>query len=242
MEDRDGAHFSGRGIGKGFVRGQPLAFAALVAGLAFGLLAKDIGLSVLEAVAMSASVYSASAQLAALTTMETANPWTDASLSVVAAIIFVVNARYLLYGATLRPWLKSASPMQAYSTLFILADGNWIQSMRAYEAGERDAGFIFGSGAAMFLGWLLGTLLGSLVGAFISNPSALGLDFLLVAFCAAAGIGMFKGRQDIPVVAVAAVCSFVTANLVEGGWPIVAAGLAGAAVAFVRTKRSGRVS
>ena len=106
------------GIWRGLVVGQPLTLGTLSYGLAFGLLAGEIGLSALEAVLMSAAVYSGSAQLAALTMMQEASPWTNAGLSAMAATIIIVNARYFLYGATLRPWLGQATPVQAYSTLY----------------------------------------------------------------------------------------------------------------------------
>lgn len=242
MEKADSATFSSAGVIRGFTRGQPLAVTAFVYGLAFGLLSKDVGLSALEAVLMSASVYSGSAQLAALTAMDDATPWISASPWVVALIILVVNARYLLYGATLRPWLGQARPIQAYGTLFVLGDGNWIQSMNAHRAGEQDAGYVLGSGLAMFLGWLSGTLIGSLAGAFVSDPSLLGLDFFLVAFCAAAGIAMFDGKGDIAVVAGAAIASLGVSLVVSGGWAIIAAGVVGAAIAYARVKRAGYLS
>ena len=229
--------FTFRGIWRGFAVGQPLTLAALAYGIAFGLLAGEVGLSALEAVLMSAAVYSGSAQLAALTMMQEASPWANAGLSAMAATIIIVNARYFLYGATLRPWLGQATPVQAYSTLFILADGNWILSTRAHQGGERDAGFILGSGLAMFLGWLTGTLLGSLLGALISNPAILGLDFLLVSFCTASGVAMFGGRRDMMVLIAAAVCSFAVSKFASGGWPIIAAGVAGATVAYARQWR-----
>ena len=232
--DDGGPPFHWQGVRRGFLRGQPLAFATFVYGIAFGLLAREVGLSVLDALLMSATVYSGSAQLAALTAMQEATPWTDVSLWVIATTILIVNARYLLYGATLRPWLGQTNPAQAYSTLFVLGDGNWIMSMRAHSDGEHDAGFIFGSGLTMFLGWLSGTVVGSLAGALIANPAVLGLDFLLVSFCAASGIAMFRGRQDLSTVIAAALAAFVVSRFVSGGWPIIAAGVVGGVVAALR--------
>lgn len=242
MKKTKHSSFTWRGVLRGFAKGQALAFSALIYGLAFGLLSKDVGLSALEAVLMSASVYSGSAQLAALTTMKDATPWTSASPSIVAVIILVVNARYFLYGAILRPWLGQSNPLQAYGSLFVLGDGNWIQSMNAYRAGERDAGYVLGSGLSMFLGWLAGTLIGSLAGALIADPSILGIDFFLVAFCAAAGTAMFQGRQEITIVAAAAIASVLVSSFVSGGWAIIAAGLSGAGVAYIRSRRSGAAS
>ena len=109
--------------------------------------------------------------------------------------------------------------------------------MRAYQGGERDGGFILGSGLAMFMGWLTGTLLGSLLGTLVSNPAILGLDFLLVSFCAASSVVMFRGQRDIVILIAAAACSLLVSKVASGGWPIIAAGIAGAIVAYVREVR-----
>ena len=124
-------------------------------------------------------------------------PWTSASAVALATTILVVNARYVLYGATLRPWLGGVRGWQAYGTLSILADGNWILSSRAREGGEADAGYVFGSGLVMFVGWLVGTVLGALLGRLIADPEALGLDFLLVTFCAAALVPAYEGGRTL---------------------------------------------
>jgi predicted branched-subunit amino acid permease len=68
--------------------------------------------------------------------------------------IMIVNARYVLYGAAMRPWLASVSPLKCYGSLFILGDGNWILSMKAHADGERDVGFFLGSVLrCSLLGW-----------------------------------------------------------------------------------------
>lgn len=231
--------FSPVGVKRGFMFGQTLAVATFVYGMAFGLLSREVGLSVVEAALMSAVVYSASAQLAAVTIMSEASRWSEVSIWVIASTIFIVNARYLMYGATLHPWLKVANPYQAYSTLFVLGDGNWIASTRAHKSGEIDAGYILGSGLVMFIGWVCGTVVGSTTGALISNPELLGFDFLIVAFAAASGVAMFKGRTDISIVMVAAIAAFITSLNVGGGWPIIASGIAGAATAFIGQKFAG---
>ena len=80
MENRKPVPFTTEGIRRGIVQAYPLFFASLTYGVAFGLLAREVGLSVLEALLMSAAVYSGSAQIAALTIMDNADPWTSASV------------------------------------------------------------------------------------------------------------------------------------------------------------------
>jgi predicted branched-subunit amino acid permease len=219
--------FTRRGVVAGFVQGQTLAPGILGFGMVFGVLAGDAKLSVLEALLMSIFVYSGSAQLAVL------QGWTsEPQVLAAAATILVINARYVLYGAALRPWLGGLTGAQVYPTLFVLGDGNWALSMQRYAAGERDAGFLFGSGLVMYLPWQVGTLVGYVARSAVADPARFGLDFMLVAFAAALGIGLWRGRGDIAPALGALVVALGVSRVASIGWTIVAAGLAGAAIAF----------
>lgn len=217
------------GLRRGFVAAQPLAFGVFVYGITFGLLAVNAGLSILEAIVMSATVYSGSAQTATVSGLAG-----GVSIGASVVTILMLNARYLLYGAALRPWLGQASTLQAYSALYFLGDGNWVLSMKAHASGETDPGFVFGSGVAMFIPWVGGTLIGSVANEWVADARVLGLDFLLVAFCTAMGAGLAKSRHDLLPAGVAVVVALVVDRLAPGGWTIVSAGLAGALAAFAR--------
>lgn len=222
------------GFVRGFVRAQPLSVGIVVYGLAFGLLARQENLSLLESLAMSVVVYSGSAQLAAVSAMDQGGfVGLDAIASIAAAIV-LLNARYLLYSAALWPWLGAAPTRQILPTLFYLGDGNWVLSMRAHAEGERDICYVLGSGLASFFPWILGTWAGSLAGTLLSDPRALGVDFLLVGFCAAMGVAMLKARTDWASACCALVAALVVDRFAPGGWTIVAAGLAGAFVTYAR--------
>jgi len=220
-------NFSSAGIRRGFVRGQGLAVGVFGYAIAFGLLASDAGLSVLEALLMSATVYSGSAQVATVGGLAT-----GAGILASVVTVLMLNARYLLYGASLRPWLGTASPGQAYSSLYFLGDGNWLLSMKAHADGEQDTGFVFGSGIVMFAPWIAGTLLGSLAGNWIAQPKTLALDFLLVAFCMAMAVDMLKSRAGIRPAAAALAVALVLDWLAPSGWTIVITGLVGAVVGY----------
>jgi 4-azaleucine resistance transporter AzlC len=215
------AAFSAAGVRRGFIAGQPLAPGIFIYGMVFGVLASERGLAWFQSLLMSVFIYSGSAQLAVL------QGWTrHPAIAPLVATILVINARYLLYGASIQPWLCTAGRSRAFATLFVLGDGNWALSMREYHAGYRDAGFIFGSGLATFMPWLLGTVAGYLLGNSVPDPSRFGLDFMLVAFAAAIGISVWRGRDDVvPAVAAIAV-ALALHRWVPGAWYIVGAGLA----------------
>lgn len=226
--------FTRAGIARGAIRAQPLALSVLLYGMMFGVLAAATRLSGLEALLMSALVYSGSAQMAAL------QGWSDAAALGAGAIlpliitILIMNARYLLYGAALRPWLGQIGPARAYVTLYFLGDGNWALAMKEHESGADDAGFLLGSGLIMFVGWIAGTLAGHLLGSLVTRPELFGFDFLLAAFSAALMMGLYRGRRDLAPALLAGIAALLLTPFVGSGWIIVAAGLTAALTGYFR--------
>jgi predicted branched-subunit amino acid permease len=214
----------------------PLAVSVFAYGIAFGLFAKSVQMSMAEAMLMSALVYSGSAQMAAVSAMGNGTIPSGAAAFAVVTTIILLNARYLLYGASLRGWLGQVSGLQAYATLAVIGDGNWALSMKRHAEGERDAGFVLGSGIVMFIPWLFGTALGLLTAGAATNPRALGLDFMLVAFSTALAAGMFNGRTQMPVLLVAIAASVIADRWLPPGWAVMSAGLAGGLTAWLRFK------
>jgi predicted branched-subunit amino acid permease len=226
--------FTTAGILRGVRQSLPLAASVFVYGAIFGLLAKTASLTIAEAMLMSAFVFSGSAQMVAVNGMTGGQVPGGAAFLAIATTILLLNARYLLYGAALRPWLGGTPPLQAYGTLAVLGDGNWILSMKAEQEGERDAGYVFGSGAAMFVPWLGGTLTGMLAGGFAANPRALGLDFMLVSFSAALCVGLLKTRGDLAVLVAAVAAAVAADRLIGPGFSVIAAAVAGGITGWVR--------
>lgn len=226
------AIFTAAGVRRGFVLGQPLAPGVLLYGMVFGVLASERGLAALHALLMSVFVYSGTAQLAVLQSWQL-----PPLIAPLVASVLLINARYVLYGASIQPWLSCASRPQALGSLFFLGDGNWALSMREYQAGYQDAGFVLGSGVAMFAPWVLGTVAGLLLGHSVPDPAVFGLDFMLVAFAAAIGIGVWRGRADVAPAAAAAVVALALHLGLPGGWTVVGAGLAAGLVGALRHER-----
>lgn len=202
--------------------------------LTFGLMAREANVSALEATLMSALVYSGTAQAATIGGF--AAGFTATGILAAVTAVLMLNARYLLYGASLQPWLAQATPAQAYVSLFFMGDANWAMATKAHAEGEHDAAYILGSGVSMFLPWVAGTALGAIAGDWIADPRTLGVDFLLPAFCFAMAIGLLKSRGDIAPAVVAIVVSALLDRFAPSGWTLVAAGLAGGLTAWLRFK------
>jgi len=158
---------------------------------------------------MSATVYSGSAQLAAMNLIATGH----LTLVALAATILLMNARYLMFGAALHPWLSQTSGPRAHGSLLLTGDANWILVMRAIARGETDRAYLAGSGVPMLVGWLSGTAFGVLAGHILPDPKVLAADMMLPAFAASMMAGMMRGRVSYVAAAVGAGMALVVNSL-----------------------------
>lgn len=221
--------FTLAGAAAGARRTLPLAISTFAFGVVFGLLARRTGLSLAEAALMSALVFAGSAQFVVLELWKAPLP-----VATIILTALIVNLRYLLLGAALRPWFARLSALKAYGSVFLLADENWAMTMREFDSGGRDAAFLLGGGLAVYAGWLGGTLVGHTAGAAIADPARWGLDFAFTAVFTALLVGMWKGKSSLLPWAVAALVAVAAAQLLPGKWYILLGGLAGSLVGAIR--------
>ena len=225
--------FTWAGFRLGLLAGGPLAAATLPYGLAFGALTAQQGLSSATAALMSAVVHSGAAQFAAL------QFWTTPPVLLpILFATFAMNARYLLYGVLLRPHLTGLSPLRTYPALFVMGDANWALMMRHGRDGTLDGAFAFGSGLAMYAGWVGGTWLGTVIGQ-VDLGGAIGLDYLLSLYVAALLAGLWRGRADVAPLAAAALAAILADRLLGQGWSVVCGGLAGVLLGAIRASHDG---
>lgn len=177
------------GILVGIRRMAPLSLFVVIFGLAFGVAALSRGLSGLEAMLMSALVFAGASQFAAL---ELWGP--EIPLLPLIATTFAINARHLLMGAAIQPWLAHLPPGQRYGSLVLMSDSNWAMAVADRQRGETNVGMLVGGGIALWLTWLLGTLLGVIFGSGITEPERFGLDVIMGCFLLAMLVG---GRRDL---------------------------------------------
>lgn len=221
--------FTRQGILKGGRLALPFGVSSFIYGIAFGLMAGQVGLSVAEAVIMSAVVFSGTAQVAAVQAWATAP-----ALLPLFVTVMIVNARYILMGAALRPWLGPLPWWKSGTTLLTLVDGSFALAMRERERGDDDVGVLLGSGLVSYAGWVIATGIGLAVGQSFADPKALGLDFVVIAFCASAAAMMAQTTRDWWPVVAAGLAVVIGERVAPGAWIVVAAGVTAAIVAMAR--------
>jgi 4-azaleucine resistance transporter AzlC len=224
--------FTGAGVRAGFARTVPVALGVVVFGLVYGLVAGQKGLSVAETLLMSAIVFAGASQMLALELW--AHPVPAATLALAA---LVINLRYMMMTAALKPWLSHMPTPLAYLCLFFTADENWAVSVAEMRAGGTDVGFLLGGGLALYSFWIAASAVGRLFGAVLEHPERLGLDFVGVAVFVALALGLWRGRRDTVPWAVAGGVALAAKWGLPGTWYLVAGGLAGSLVGAWRDAR-----
>ncbi len=211
----------------------PVQAAVVPFALVCGIVSQGQGLSLAESTLMSAIVYAGSAQLLAL------SHWGSPAPVLAAAFAsFVVNLRLALMGPVLSPWLDRLRGWRLWGSLFVMADQNWALSVAEMQAGRSDAGFLFGSGALMWLVWVVFTGVGHLVGSAIQPPPGHPIFFAALAVFVSILVLMWRGRGDLLPWVVAGVTALAIAFLLPGtSWHIVGGALAGSAVGVLRDSR-----
>ena len=197
----------------------PLWLSVAPFSLAYAVLARDTGLSIVETQALSHLVFAGSAQVSAVGLFGR-----GASGLEVVLTTFLLNVRHVLYGMS----LGRVVPMTRRERLL----GAYLLTDEAYGVsvarGARSFPFVLGTEVSLFLVWNAMTLVGSLVGGVIPDPERLGVDFVFPVAFLALLVPLLRQRIDVVVAVVAGVTAWLLAKWLPGGVPVLGAGASGA--------------
>ena len=203
----------------------PLVPGVFAFGMGFGTVAAGKGFSLLDTFVMTVTVYAGMAQYIVLDT------WPDkltlASIAAAALITGMVCMRFLLIGASLRPWLGGAPAHKVYPALYLLTEPNWILSMRYRAEGGRDPAYFVGSGVMVWLAWVLSAAPGWWLGATLGDPRRFGLDLVMPVFFAAMLVRLWRGPRNALSWVVGGGVALAVDHWIGGWWYVLAGSLAG---------------
>ncbi|MNT07209.1 AzlC protein [compost metagenome] len=149
------------------------------------------------------------------------------SLFTLVITVFAINARHLLMGATLYPWLRHLPPAKRYGVMLIASDANWAMSLQAFNRGQPGIGLLLGGGLALWSFWVVGTWLGIYFGGAIQEPRSLGLDMVMGCFLLAMVVGGEKNLRLLMIWIVAACASLLAYWYLPDNSHVVVGALAG---------------
>lgn len=210
----------------------PLLPGVFFFGAAFGTLAAQKGMTLGEALLFSGLTFAGASQFAAMEAWR--SEWSFAGFLALGAVVGIVNLRFFLMSAALRPWLHSLPPSFIYPQFLVLTDVNYILGSRYRSQGGADAGVLLGSGLTLWAIWTLSTAPGYALGALLSDPKKFGVDLIMPIMFAVMSSSLWKSHRDTRNWAIAGAIALAFMYVVPGDWYVIAGAIAGMlAAAFI---------
>lgn len=218
-------------IRSGWTANLPVAVSVMAYGSVLGVLAAQKEILWFQLLVMNVAVFAGSAQFVMV------DMWTSALPVIeITAAVLIMNLRYLLIGASLRPVFAGTSLSHKMGVMHFVADENWAVTMAAHRKGGTNTWFLFGGGLCLMTAWTCGTLLGHRLGTAIQNPEAFALDFAFIAVFTALAFSMWQGKRNILPWTAAAVLAVLAEKYLPGKWYILIGGIGGAMLEAILSK------
>jgi 4-azaleucine resistance transporter AzlC len=195
----------------------PIVLGYIPVGIAFGVLARQSGLSTLEAGARSLIVYAGASQFIAVDMLGSG----AAALPIILTT-FLVNLRHFLMSSTISAHFKQNSLPKTAVIAAELTDESFAVAMSATKKIDGHPGFLFGLQTTAHTTWFAGTLVGAIFGPLV-NSASYGIPFALPALFICLLVLQLKSRTHLAVMIIAGALSVGFKYLLTGNWNLVLA-------------------
>ncbi|NPV52007.1 MAG: AzlC family ABC transporter permease [Firmicutes bacterium] len=203
-----------KAVAGGFLSGVKIAIPIMLGyvpiGFAYGVLARQAGLSVIQATAMSLAVYAGSSQFIAVAMLTS-----GAGATAIVSTTFLVNLRHLLFSASMVPYFRRFSIPALAILSFGITDETYAAGIGQYSREKPRFSTVLGLHLASYLSWVVASLVGASVSSLVGSASDLGLDFALPAMFIALLISQLKNKTTILV---AVLSGFISLGVSMLGW------------------------
>lgn len=221
-----------RDFWKGCRSGLPILLGYAPVGMAFGVLARALGLSVFEAGFCSATALAGAGQFIALSLLKSG---ADAAATLIATT--VVNLRYVLFATTLAPHVRDVRPGPLAWLGFSLTDETFAVNIAEIRQRISSPTTMAGVGLVAWTGWVAGTIAGAAAADAIGDPSRWGVEFAMPAMFAALFVALAEDRRHVLVGVLAGAVALLVPQAASIGldippsWNVVIASIGAATVA-----------
>jgi 4-azaleucine resistance transporter AzlC len=193
----------------------PIGVAAAAFAASFAVLAQTADFDRLQTVVMSATTFAGSAQLGAVSILETGG---GIAAAIVAAIL--LNARYTPISLTVADQFQG-NPLRRLAEAQLIVDESWALSRR--QDGSYDRRILIGAGLLLYVCWVGGSAVGALVGDRLGDPDRYGLDAAFPALFLALLVPQVRARQALAAAVGGGAIALAMIPFAPAGVPIVAA-------------------
>lgn len=221
----------------GIKRSIPIVLGYAPIGVAFGMLAKQQGLSTFEIFLMSFMVYAGASQFIA-----TAMMTTGVDPASIIFTVFLVNLRHMLMSASLSPYFKKVPSFIQAIISFGLTDETYALDVTCVKDRMPLASFFVGLHTVCHIAWVISTVAGSLLGNLIPDPARWGMDYALSAMFIALLCMHIKDKRDILVAICSAGISLTITTTLGGSWNVIIAAILAATIGVITEPWSKKLS
>ncbi len=184
---------------KGFRHGIPIALGYLSVSFAFGIQAKGLGLTPLQAVMISFFNVTSAGQLAGLQLMTASAPLIELALTQLT-----INLRYALMSLSLSQKLDKSMTL-VHRLLLSFCNTDEVFVVASQQPGQVDKWYLYGLTNGPFVGWVMGTLLGALAGGILPPAVTDALGLAIYGMFIAIILPPFRRSREVRAVILIAV-------------------------------------
>jgi 4-azaleucine resistance transporter AzlC len=205
----------------------PVVLGYLPVGMAFGLLARNAGLTPSEAGLMSFLVYAGASQFLAIEMIDQGMTWFPIVLAT-----FFINLRHFLMSSNLSLYFKKTRlPVLGFLSAQ-LTDESFAVAISNLPKVKNSPPYVFGLQITSHLAWVIGSIGGALFGPFM-KISEYGLPFALPSLFLCLLVFQLKSVHHFGIMVVAGVSSLFFKWALQGNWTILLAALLAGGIGVV---------
>ncbi|MBM4277610.1 MAG: AzlC family ABC transporter permease [Deltaproteobacteria bacterium] len=193
----------------------PIVLGYLPVGMAFGVLARNAGLTTWEAGSMSLLVYAGASQFIAVEMISKGMIWFPIVLAT-----FFINLRHLLMSSTLSLYFSRHSLRTLGLLSAQLTDESFAVAMSNTSKIENRPGYLFGLQIISHFAWITGSVGGALLGGLINHKSY-GIPFALPALFICLLLIQIRKVHHFYIMVVAGIFSLFFKWALPGNWYII---------------------
>ncbi|WP_058308290.1 AzlC family ABC transporter permease [Gracilibacillus massiliensis] len=215
-------------IRDGFIAGSPIVVGYLPIAIAYGVLAKQAGLSLLELTGMSLFVFAGAAQF-----MGAGMIGLGVSATEIIIATFVLNLRHFVMSLSFINQIKQYAMKWKFFLSLGLTDETFsVSSIYKKQVNQKNGYFFYGTiMLASYLSWVFGSFLGGILGDVIPEKLTQSMGVALYAMFIGLLIPSVRKYGRIAIISLSAMLiNYLVSPYIGQGWGIVAGTILGACV------------